>query len=203
MVLCLVALPIFSILAIFSARYRKLTLEALDCIFRTATFRKCRSGLEDRLKSSITGKLMKFSSKTAGFFFRHFKIIAWIFLIMFLWSAYASYAGISNYAKYGNCNGPDETGFCLFDPSGDNSKTSELDIGAPLNLVMPSLDEKDPIIGNKDAELTMIEFGCYACPYTKKAEPILKEVLEHYKGRINIQFKTFIIPHHHLSIMAA
>lgn len=63
MVLCIIALPIFVILSIFSAKYRKLTLESLDCILRTATFRKCRSGLDDRIKSSLTGKMMKFSRK--------------------------------------------------------------------------------------------------------------------------------------------
>lgn len=203
MVLCLLALPIFAILGIFSVRYRKLTLDALDCLFRTITLRKCRSGLDDRIKSDLTGTILKYSPKTAKFFYKNYKIISWIILVAFLWSFYTSSIGIYNYINYGNCNGPDSTGFCMFDPAGDNSKMSEIDITAPSEIVYPSLEDDDPIIGAKDAELTIIEFGCYACQYTKKAEPIVQQVLDYYGGRVNFQFKTFYIPHHNVSYKSA
>jgi len=58
--LCWIALPIFAVLGIFSAKYRKLTIESLECLFKTATFQKCKSGLDDRIKSQITGKLLKY-----------------------------------------------------------------------------------------------------------------------------------------------
>ncbi len=210
MVLCLLALPVFAILAIFSVKYKKLTKDALECLFSTATLRKCRSGLDDRIKADLTGRVLKLSPRVAKFFYKNYKIISWIILLIFLWSIYTSAVGIYNYIEYGNCNGPEDTGFCIFDPTGKNSAIStcspndfnyaDLDSS---NKILPTIDTDDPIIGNKEAKLTIIEFGCYTCEYTKKVEQTLKEVLEYYNGEINIQFKTFYIPHHNASKEAA
>ena len=203
MVLCIIALPVFAVLGIFSLKFRKLAKESLECLFRTATLRKCRSGLDDRIKSSFTGKIMKISPKTASFVYRNFRIISFLILALFLWSTYSSAAGVYNYAKYGSCDGPSEDGFCVLDPAGANTKTSGLDMDFNGQVILPSLENDDPIIGNKNAQITIIEFGCYACPYTKKAEPIVKEVLDYYDGKVNLQFKTAVIPHHNTSYMTA
>ncbi|NCN99492.1 hypothetical protein GW923_04930 [Candidatus Pacearchaeota archaeon] len=124
MVLCWIALPVFALLGIFSAKYRRLTKESLDCMFRTVTLRKCRSGLDERIKGDVTGKLMRFSPGLAKGFFRYYKIIAWIILIIFIWSAYASALGMYNYYKHGNCNGV-EGGFCIL-PGGNDYDTKAL-----------------------------------------------------------------------------
>ncbi len=203
MVLCLLALPLFAVLGIFSLKYRKLAKDALECVFMTATLRKCKSGLDDRIKAQITGKMLRFSPKSAGFVYRHYKAISWIVLIIFAWSIYEGSIGVYNYYSYGNCNGPVETGFCMLDPTGKNSKTSAADIDKPTEIIYPGIEDNDPIIGSKDAKLTVIEFGCYMCPYTKKAEPIVKEVIDYYKGKVNFQFKTFTIPKHTLSYKSA
>ncbi|HIH25228.1 DsbA family protein [Candidatus Woesearchaeota archaeon] len=203
MVLCILALPIFAILSIFSVKYRKLTKDSLECLFKTATLRKCQSGLDERIKSTITGKVMKKSPRTASFFYNNYKIFSFIILLLFLASLYYTGIGIYNYIEYGNCNGPENTGFCMLDPTGANSKTSEIDTKTQKDIILPTIEEDDPIIGDKNAELTIIEFGCYSCPYTKKAEETVKQVLENYKGRVNLQFKTFYIPHHNYSIIGA
>jgi glutaredoxin len=206
MVLCWLALPIFALLGIFSVKYRRLTIESLECLFKTLSLQKCKSGLDDRIRSDITGKLMKRSPLLAKIFYKNYKIIAIIILILFIWSAYISADGIYNYINYGNCNGPEETGFCIFDPTNSHSKVSEIegiDVVSQSNFISPQLESNDPILGNPSAELTIIEFGCYACPYTKKAEPIVKEILEDYKGRVNFQVKSFIIPTHQWSFEAA
>ena len=115
MVLCWVALPVFAVLGIFSVKYRRLAKESLECLFMTATFRKCQSGMDDRIKSQITGRLLKFSPKSARFFYKNYKVISFVILVVFLWSAYASGTAIYNYAVHGNCNGPDSDGFCVLD----------------------------------------------------------------------------------------
>jgi len=107
---------VFAILGIFSIKYRKLTLDALHCLFRTATLRKCESGLDDKIKADFTGRALKLSPKTARFFYKNYKIISWIVLIIFIWSIYISSVGIYNYITYGNCNGEDSNDFCIFDP---------------------------------------------------------------------------------------
>ncbi|MBU0760895.1 MAG: hypothetical protein KJ858_04340 [Nanoarchaeota archaeon] len=113
--LCWIALPVFAFLGIFSVKYRRLTRESLECLFKTATFQKCRSGLDDRIKSKISGNLLRFSPGTARFFYKNYKAISFILLIVFLWSTYASGTAVYNYVKYGNCNGFDEDGFCILD----------------------------------------------------------------------------------------
>jgi hypothetical protein len=203
MVLCWIALPIFAILGIFSAKYRKLTKESLECLFKTATFRKCSSGLDDRIKSQISGKLLKFSPHSARFFYKHYKTISLILLIVFIWSTYVGAVGIYNYVEYGNCNGPDSDAFCILDPAGTNSATSTCEI--PRNVVeggeviFPKMNIDEPVIGDKNAELTIIEFGCYVCPYTNQAEKTVKEVLDYYGGKVNLQFVVYPLPGHAFS----
>jgi len=117
MVLCLLALPIFAILSIFSLKYRQLTKDAWNCLLKTATFRKCESGLDDRIKSSITGSILGISPRLAKFFYKNYKIISWLILFLFIWSIYVSGYGIYNYIVYGNCNGAQSAAFCAIKAS--------------------------------------------------------------------------------------
>lgn len=113
MVLCWIALPFLAIMGIFSVRYRKLAVESFDCLFRNVTFRKCRSGFDERIKSDITGRLMKISPVLGRGFYRNYKIIVIIILIITILSFYFSAVGIYNYVMYGNCNGENSNGFCV------------------------------------------------------------------------------------------
>lgn len=113
MVLCWIALPVFLFLSIFSVKYRRLTAEALDCIWRTAIFRPCRSNLDERLRSDITGKLIDRNPRLARFFYNNYKLISFIFIALMLVSAYLTGAGVYNYIKHGNCNGADSKTFCV------------------------------------------------------------------------------------------
>ncbi|RMF54554.1 hypothetical protein D6745_05030 [Candidatus Woesearchaeota archaeon] len=203
MVLCLVALPVFAVLSIFSVKYRKLTKEAFDCLFKTVTFRKCRSGLDNRIRAVLTGRIIRLSPGIAKIFYKNYKIFSWVLFILLVWSFYVSFIGIHNYILYGNCNGPESSGFCIFDPTGSNSRISEIDYVIPANITYPVLEDDDPIIGDPKAELTIIEFGCYTCPYTKNAESTVQKIIDYYNGRVNVQFKTFVIPNHPFSTESA
>jgi hypothetical protein len=102
MVICIVALAVFSILGIFSATYRKLAKEAFSCVGRMLIFRPCKTNLEQRIKSKIAIKLMKIPP-LARFFYKYFKVLSWIFTISFFVSmAYSAY-GIYNLIVYGSC----------------------------------------------------------------------------------------------------
>ena len=115
MVLCFIALPILLILGIFSVKYRILAKDALECIGRTVTFRKCKSQLDERIKSHLTGKIIKISPKFGMFVYRRFQAISTIFIILTLLSLFFSATGFANYIKYGNCNGPvDNSAFCIY-----------------------------------------------------------------------------------------
>jgi len=102
MVLCIVAMVVFSILSVGSAKYRRLAREAMKCVFKNLTFSPCDVKLEQKIKGKVTAKLLRFPT-VARFFYRNFKVISWAFTISFFASlAYSIYA-LYNYFTLGTC----------------------------------------------------------------------------------------------------
>ncbi|MCK4670319.1 MAG: DsbA family protein [Nanoarchaeota archaeon] len=190
--ICIIAFVVFAVMAIFSANYRPLAAEAFDCVFRKMTFRKCKTRLDERIKSKITGKLMGHTPKGAAFVFKRFEILSWIFVIVTIVSlAYSGYSTY-NYIQYGNCYGPEVTGgFCIYNAL-EGEKFTELQKKIEGETILPDADD-DPAIGLEDAKVTMIEFGCYSCPHTREAQQIVREVVSQYKDRIKFVFRDFPI----------
>ncbi|MBS3109086.1 DsbA family protein [Candidatus Woesearchaeota archaeon] len=194
--ICIIALVVFGILAIFSARHRPMAKEALDCVLRRISFRKCESRLDVRLKGELTGKIMRTHPGLAKFVFNYFEWLSWAFIILTVLSLVYTGIGGYNFYKYGNCNGKvNGEDFCIFDPAG-KGKFSGLVSNYTGPVVLPSLG-KNPTLGPADAKVEMIEFGCYMCPFTKKAEPTVKMVLQAYEGRILFTFRDFPITEKH------
>lgn len=193
--ICIIALVVFGILGIFSARYRVIAKEAFDCVFKRITFRRCDTGLDQRLKSQITGSLMRRHYKAGSWVFRHFELLSWIFTIMMLVSIGYSGYGVYNYVKYGNCNGKDSKAFCIFDPFNSGNKPTNQDLschtGAELNysktLVPPTIYD-DPFIGPDNASVILIEVGCFQCPATKEIQPAIKRISSDYNDKVKIVF---------------
>ena len=190
--ICIIALVIFSILAIFSASYRPLAAEAFDCVFRKVTFRKCKTNLDQRLKSQITGKLLTKSPLLARFVYKRFELLSWLFVILFIVSlAYSAYGGY-NYVLYGNCYGPEDTGgFCIYNAL-EGDQFSKIHAELDGETVLPTAGD-DPFLGPDDAKVEMIEFGCYMCPFSRKAQDIVKQVLEKYGDKIKFVYRDFPI----------
>jgi len=103
MVICIVALVVFSILSLVSTRYRPLAKQAFRCVYLTATLRPCDVQLEEKIKAKLTSKLM-FAPLLARFFYKNFKIISWIFTIAFFASLFYSVYGIYNLIAIGRCD---------------------------------------------------------------------------------------------------
>jgi hypothetical protein len=102
MVLCLVALVVFSIMSVGSAKYRQLARDALRCFTKTLTLSPCDVGLDQRIKGKITAKLLG-APRLARFFYRNFKVISWLLTLSFFGSlAYSVYA-MYNFFVYGSC----------------------------------------------------------------------------------------------------
>ena len=102
-------------MGIFSATHRDIAREAMDCVFRRLRFKPCESGLDKRLKSALIGKVMKRSPRLAGFGFRHFEVISWMFTVLMFGSLIWSGVSVYRYAMYGNCHGANSTEECDFD----------------------------------------------------------------------------------------
>ena len=119
--ICLIALVVFGILAIFSATHRPLFKEALECVFLRVRFKPCKSNLDQRIKSSLTGRIMTKSPKLAGFAYKYFEVISWIFTILMIASLIYSGIAVYNIALHGNCNGPDSDIFCPITGTGGSA----------------------------------------------------------------------------------
>ncbi|MBI5871979.1 hypothetical protein HZB88_02740 [archaeon] len=113
--ICIIALVVFGIMAIFSAAYRPLAKEAFDCVFRRVTFRKCRTNLDERIRSRITGRLIRYSPKISAVIYRYFEILSWLFVIITVISLVFAVNGLYNYAVHGNCYGPNSNEVCLYE----------------------------------------------------------------------------------------
>ncbi|MFH1785903.1 MAG: thioredoxin domain-containing protein [Candidatus Micrarchaeota archaeon] len=196
MVLCIIAFFVFAVLSIFSAKYRPLAKEGLKCVFRTITFKPCDTGLDDIIKAKLVTELLKFSPFLARILNKNFMIFSWIFVLLTIGSfAYTVY-GLYNFYVYGNCDGPDSVNSCVLnDITGDYGRFSE-----PKDLIAPT--SYDGItFGNDNASIKIVEFGCFVCPYTKKAEAPILQIVDDYD--VYYIFKPFPLPNHHYSYEAA
>ena len=103
MVLCLVALVVFSIMSIGSAKYRSLARETFKCVTKTLMLSPCDMAFEQRVKAKVTAKLLKVYPPLARVFYWNFKVFAWaftaIFFVSLIYTAYSFY----NFAVYGSC----------------------------------------------------------------------------------------------------
>ena len=192
--ICLIALVVFGILGIFSASHRVIANEAFDCVFRRITLRKCNTSFDKKMKSKIMGTLIRKSPKTAKTIYKHFEAISWFFTILMIVSFAYSAVGIFNWVTYGNCNGENISGFCIFNViDGNNPSITLSDI--PL--------DEFPSFGPKDAKIQIVEFGCYQCPYTKDAEIEMEKIRENYPNDVHITFVYAPTPHHYNAIRIA
>jgi thiol-disulfide isomerase/thioredoxin len=185
MVICIVAMVVFGILGIFSARYRKIAKEAFRCVLRMATFRPCETGFDDKVRSHLTSKLMKRSERLAGLFYRNFKAISVIFTIsFFLSSGYTGYT-IYNLAVYGSCD-PVNPQNCVFNPGTDPNR-----VICPYEGLSPNTSVAT--IGNfRDIQSAAITgrpavyfFGTTWCPHCAWERPIFLNVTAKFSGFID------------------
>jgi len=182
MALCIIALPVFAILSIFSAKYRVFARRAFDCVLRKMTLRPCETGLDEEIKAKSIAWLMGISPAAAGTVNRHFQAVSFAFTVLFFASLFFTAQGLYNFMIYGNCNGP-EGGFCIY-----------AGLQNPAFLKAPSTLQGIRA-GNLTSNITVFEFGCYVCPYTKKAEDAVQGMLEKYGDRAQFVFKPFPTKH--------
>jgi protein-disulfide isomerase len=68
--------------------------------------------------------------------------------------------------------------------------------------VMVAVDD-DPSLGPADAPVVIVEFSDYQCPFCSRAEPIVKQVLEKYKGKVKFVYRDFPLSFHPFAAKAS
>ena len=155
MVLCFVALIVFALLGIFSVRYRKLAVEAFDCVLRKVTLRPCETKLDERIRAKIVGNTLKYSPKIASLINKNFELLSLIFTATFFMSLGYSAYSVYNLITLGTC-----------DPVGGNCVFATL-----INQTNKSQQ------GNVPCGLEgFVEFYGAECPHCKKMVPIVEQV---------------------------
>src|SRR3989338_10535959 len=181
MVLCFVALFIFAVLGIFSAKYRALAREAFDCTLRKMTLRPCQSGLDERIKSSLVASTLLISPSLARVINRNFQILSLAFTVLFFASFAYSAVSVYNYWAVGNCNGPNSSEFCVFDAV----------LGKNPQKLVPVAPGVGPDLGN--GTIALVGFGCFTCPFTQKTQAQLKSFLKTHPD-VRLEFRAYPIP---------
>lgn len=187
---CIVAAVILSIMGIFSASNRRLAAEALDCVFHRITFRPCTTGFDEKMKAKILGKVITRSERSARWLNRNFELLSWLFFVIMLGASVMFVRGIVLFYTTGNCNGAASTAFCVFDPTGENTKTSSVGIEGACPI--PSADNNDGALTLENVDLSiwpvenqgagnkMVFIGCYACEYTREVYPGIRALVDRY-----------------------
>jgi protein-disulfide isomerase len=62
--------------------------------------------------------------------------------------------------------------------------------------VRPVSVERDHIFGNPEAEISLIEYSDFECPYCKRFHPTAKEIVKSYAGRVNWVYRHFPLDFH-------
>ena len=57
--------------------------------------------------------------------------------------------------------------------------------------------------GNKDAKVLIVEYADYQCPGCATTLPYLSEIVEEYKGKVGLIFRSFILSYHKNGTAAA
>ncbi|WP_312175415.1 thioredoxin domain-containing protein [Chryseobacterium sp.] len=61
----------------------------------------------------------------------------------------------------------------------------------------PSVSKTDHVQGNDNADLTIVEYGDYQCPYCGAAYPVLKELMKEFEGQVKFVFRNFPLSEMH------
>ena len=76
-------------------------------------------------------------------------------------------------------------------PTVDYNKVYDIKIG------------QSPVRGAKDAKVTLIEFSDFQCPYSKRAQPLIKKLLKAYPDDLQHVYKNFPLRFHKEAMPAA
>jgi protein-disulfide isomerase len=93
--------------------------------------------------------------------------------------------GVYLFYTTGSCNGVNASGFCVFDPTGQNNQVSTLEkcTTKPAGAAGLSLEGVDtstfPVL-NPASPKNIVMIGCYHCDFSRKAYPMIRQMADRY-----------------------
>lgn len=68
-------------------------------------------------------------------------------------------------------------------------KAAKIDLRLEEPRLPVVVSNLEPMIGSKEAAVTIIEFSDFQCPFCRESQPVLKKILQNYGDRIRLIFK--------------
>lgn len=65
------------------------------------------------------------------------------------------------------------------------------DDGEPTNIKVNPVTNKDWVKGNKNAKVSVVVYTDTECPFCKRHHPVLNQLLDTYKDKINLVYRAF------------
>ena len=189
---CIIAFIILGVLGIFSAAYRELAKEALNCVLRRVTLRPCTTGFDERMKSKILGSMINRSETAARVLNKNFELLSWVLFLLMLGSSLFAVRGAYLFYVTGSCNGLNQSAFCLFDPKGENNEVSSVltkcgpKPPSVADLTLKGVDLTGFPALNAGAKERIVLIGCYGCLYSRKVYPEIKKLVN--RSQTNFTF---------------
>lgn len=204
---CILAFIVLAIMSVFSLTYRQLAKEAWDCVFKRITLRPCTTGFKEKIKASLTAKLLVKSPFLAKIVNRYYELLAWIIAILSIVSIFWFVRGLINYYFYGSCNGLNDTGVCLLDLSGEHNAVSACDNQANPAQTVEKLSTANTnwqlfAQSNPESKKQIIFIGCVNCHYSRSAYDDLWQLAQdnqanfifaHYPAKIETDYLTTVL----------
>lgn len=60
-----------------------------------------------------------------------------------------------------------------------------------------------PMKGSAGAKVTLVEFADYECPHCKRLQPVLRQIVDEFRGDVKVYFKHYPLPQHTNARLAA
>jgi protein-disulfide isomerase len=60
-----------------------------------------------------------------------------------------------------------------------------------------------PMKGSPSAKVTLVEFADYECPHCKRLQPVLRQIVDEFRGDVKVYFKHYPLPQHTNARLAA
>ena len=114
--ICVASFIVFSILGIFSIKYRRLAAESFKCFTRMAVLRPCDSSLSRRIRVKLSSKAGKIHPLLGKLVYKSLPALSFVFVVAFLVSMFLTIQAVMNLVIYGTCN--PATGKCIITGSG-------------------------------------------------------------------------------------